>query len=481
MPPTTINDLPSDVLLSIFRIPLLANRQSPLPWNITPTGWDHQILGKWLAYGRSMDMLAFPESIASVCRHWREVMSSVSAFWTRLVIWVGEDPTPLPCVREYLEWSRGHPIDIYILQRPETPAKSEIMATKAQVDAQVKDVMETLAPHMARWAVLCIDLQYSSPLPRPRIELVGRAEKLETLILTFVTDDSTDDFPPTNGEFDMPVLSVLEMGGMHFRQSYVEPSPHVALPASLRGIRLSDYGAHHPPFSLVDLLKSLVTGTRLCGVELTALELDCSYTGPPIDQDRYGISWCDMHFKDMNGDVISELDRLLRFPYVETRTYTRCTLESISAFGGSYYLYLDEIASPMALFGFFSAIPDGFSCHEATFTNCSGLQPQTLQVLSAAMLDTDLWWCRRLQSLNVEGCNRVTSADLRKFVEARRAAHETTGFVDEYDPAFVVASLESLHVHDCCELSDGDREWLDGHIDEVSWDGWAGGHGSLQV
>ena len=58
------------------------------------------------------------------------------------------------------------------------------------------------------------------------------------------------------------------------------------------------------------------------------------------------------HFKDMNGGVINELDRLLRYPHVETRTYTRCTLESISAFGGSYYFYLDEMASlapyPMA-------------------------------------------------------------------------------------------------------------------------------------
>ena len=137
---------------------------------------------------------------------------------------------------------------------------------------KLKGVMETLAPHMARWAVLCIDLQYSSPLPRPRIlvELIGRAEKLETLRLTFVTDDSTDDFPPTNGEFDIPVLSALEMGGMHFRQSYVEPSPHVVSPASLRDICLSDYGAHHPPFPLVDLFKRLVIGNRLCGVKLTS-------------------------------------------------------------------------------------------------------------------------------------------------------------------------------------------------------------------
>ena len=81
MPPTTINDFPSDILLSVFPIPLLANRQFSPFWHITPTGWDNQSLGKWLAYGRSMDMLAFPESIASACRHWREpVMSSVSAF-----------------------------------------------------------------------------------------------------------------------------------------------------------------------------------------------------------------------------------------------------------------------------------------------------------------------------------------------------------------------------------------------------------------
>lgn len=166
---TTINDLPADVLLAIFRVPLLSLRNIRF-WHRSPPGWDDNKLGEWLDHEYWMPRLAFPESIASVCCCWREVMSSVSAFWTRLVIWVGKNPTSLSLIREYIQLSRGHPIAIYILQKS---GYSDTVAAKAEVDSQLKVVMETLAPHMARRSVLQIDMHNASSLPRPHIELVG--------------------------------------------------------------------------------------------------------------------------------------------------------------------------------------------------------------------------------------------------------------------------------------------------------------------
>ncbi|KAH9930999.1 uncharacterized protein B0H18DRAFT_121022 [Fomitopsis serialis] len=53
-----------------------------------------------------------------------EVMSSESIFRARLVISVGEEPTSLARVREYLAWSRSRLIDIYILRRMLSPTSS---------------------------------------------------------------------------------------------------------------------------------------------------------------------------------------------------------------------------------------------------------------------------------------------------------------------------------------------------------------------
>ncbi|KAI0727897.1 hypothetical protein C8Q72DRAFT_837559 [Fomitopsis betulina] len=127
--------------------------------------------------------------------------------------------------------------------------------------------METLAPHMARWSVPHTDIHNASSLPRPHIELVGHAEKLESLRLTFKIDDSTVDIPPSRREYYTPALNRLSIGGMHFRQSYVASFPQVTVPLLLRDICISDYGSHHPPFPLVDLLRCLEAGKKLCHVE----------------------------------------------------------------------------------------------------------------------------------------------------------------------------------------------------------------------
>lgn len=86
-----------------------------------------------------------------------DIQEHSSPFWTRLVVWVGRsDPTPLLRVRQYLELSRKHNLEVNILQRPQ---ESESVQEKAQVRDQVGAVMELLAPHMERWSLLRILLK----------------------------------------------------------------------------------------------------------------------------------------------------------------------------------------------------------------------------------------------------------------------------------------------------------------------------------
>ncbi|TFY51600.1 hypothetical protein EVJ58_g10482 [Rhodofomes roseus] len=194
----SIDDLPPDVLLVIFREVLLTVRQ-PTFKGFFPVGWNDQHLDPWPSYHNLMSPHPFPESITSVCRHWREVMSTVAFFWTRLVIWVGRDPTPLSTVCDYIAWSQNSPLDIHVLCTPE-----ESIEHHTTEKAQVQAVMETLTPHMKRWRVLHMQLFFASSLPRPRIDLVGRASKLVELELLSTVDDcvaSAEEAPPIVGEF----------------------------------------------------------------------------------------------------------------------------------------------------------------------------------------------------------------------------------------------------------------------------------------
>ncbi|EGO30040.1 hypothetical protein SERLADRAFT_379729 [Serpula lacrymans var. lacrymans S7.9] len=62
----------------------------------------------------------FPYAIAAVCTRWREIMSTVPEFWTRVVIiavpHVGSETFQSPThAHSYFEWSRDLILDVTII------------------------------------------------------------------------------------------------------------------------------------------------------------------------------------------------------------------------------------------------------------------------------------------------------------------------------------------------------------------------------
>ncbi|KAH9937334.1 uncharacterized protein B0H18DRAFT_970110 [Fomitopsis serialis] len=355
-------------------------------------------------------------------------MSGVSRYWTRFVIWIGRDPTPLRRVQEYLDWSRGRPLHIYILRRFDL-----------------------------RWRTLCMRLLQSSSLPRPRVDLVGRAKRLETLCLDSVVDDlvgSTETAPSLAGRFDTPALKNLSMCGVHFHESYVKLYPALAMPPQLAFLTITNYNSHNTAFPLIDLLACLLTCRSLCGLELNNLHLDCSYTGPSIRPMHPPYWHVNVDFVDIGGDVVAEYRRLLRHPFPEFTSYTRCLTPTPpgTAHPPTYRTKLEDIKTA--------------TLAETTPDPMAGPQDEAAPI----------WLCPNLQTLKIAGCTQFRSADLRAMLEARRAMHEATGFVEFGDPQFVVSSVRTLFVDDCCELASEDKEWLHANVPNVGWDDWMGGY-----
>ncbi|TFY58686.1 hypothetical protein EVJ58_g6271 [Rhodofomes roseus] len=467
-----INKLPPDVLLLIFHQVRYTIQESP-DGRIPTIGQDDTHLRP--SYQHPTRTYFFSELIASVCRHWREVMSTTSSFWTHLVIWIGEEPTPLSHIRDHLAWSREHLLDICVLSGRPLGAPYSSAMEKAQVDA----TMELLVPHMQRWKTLCMNVLYSTSLPLPRIDLVGRADNLVELEQLFFDNSAVADAADSSviREFHTPRLDVLIMSGLHFRESYVKPFPRHAMPTWLNEVKILGYGAHHPAFPVVDLLRCLVSCEVLDDVELADLALDLSYTGPPVLPPASSWTPC-VCLVGLPGNIIAEYHRLLDYPFAETISYTRCTMERPARLCEWHSLDLNEINSPPSLLSFLLLGQNRFSGNEVSFTDCDGLVPAVLSFIARPLLGGALWPCATVTRLTIDRCERFRSSHLREVLEARRSAHAATGYAEQDDPGFVVNPITELYVSDCCELDPGDKEWFDANVYWVCWDNWWGGTAS---
>ncbi|KAH9924519.1 uncharacterized protein B0H18DRAFT_1011525 [Fomitopsis serialis] len=439
-PRTTVNDLPPDVLLiilrDVFRDALQEFRRRGKLSRATAQFVPRSPFDDFVTDSSRCSA----EHLASVCPQWREAMSSSSIFWAQIVVWTGANPTPLTKIRQYLAWSREQPLHIYVIRRfsPSLEDRTE--------KAHVKAIVELLLPHVQRLKVLCMKLLHSSSLPLPR---------------AFIT----------------PVLEELSMGGVHFLEAYLDALLRSPILPMLTHLFLTGYASHHRPIPLIDLLQCLVLCQHIEVVRFTSLQLDASHTDRSLLQSH---DWgADAHFTDMSGDVIAEFHRLLYYPWGEVLSYTRCSMPSRSVslvhdspLGQSYYLNLNEIEDPEALFHFL--VP----CAEMSICDSDGLQPEVLRALAGPIYTDrgdDVWLCPDLSGLHVSGCRHVSSADLRAVLEARLEAHSATGFAGQDDDGYVVRSVTDLSVRDCGKLAPEDKVWFDKNVESVHWDYWTGG------
>ncbi|TFY59224.1 hypothetical protein EVJ58_g5915 [Rhodofomes roseus] len=480
--PTGINDLPHDVLVLILRDAFSKTRRFFSRTRI----YGQENTTEWASrppYDDRNPEHASAECLASVCPLWREAMSGLSVFWTQLIIWVGTDPTPLSRIRQYLSWSRDHLLEVYVLRRFDP-----FMEDRAE-KGQIKAIFELLLPHVARWKILCMALLHASSLPIPCIDLVGRADNLAELRLDFLVDDaveSIDNLSPPTSNFDTAELETLSMSAVHFREWHVRSFPQRSLPPRLWWLSLTGYASNQAPWTVAELLNTLLTAKQLCVLYLNNVQLDCSHPDPPLARPkRYG--WqVDVTFTDMSAEVIAEYNRLLSDPYVEAVSYIRCSIPngdslSLRPVNSSYNVTLDQIADPLATLYFLTVVAGPFSYAIAHIYDCDGLCPETLSALATTTRtdDGEVFSCFDLRELHIGGCKRFQSSDLRAMLEARYKAHEATGFATEDDEGYVVTSVRELHVHDCCELDPKDKEWLNKHLESVYWDDWKGGTGPL--
>jgi hypothetical protein len=155
----------------------------------------------------------FPHALAMVCSAWREMLSSVPSFWTRVVIAIDGNATPHSLIKGSFEWSRPLPIDVLI-----SPYWSTCDENPGE-DHRVEAVMRYLVPELHRCRSIRFNTVQVSSLP-PLQAFSGQAPLLRGLEFGCTACDPGAEEEPGDVavplELMCPELETLRLDGRNF-------------------------------------------------------------------------------------------------------------------------------------------------------------------------------------------------------------------------------------------------------------------------
>ncbi|KIJ16013.1 hypothetical protein PAXINDRAFT_11051 [Paxillus involutus ATCC 200175] len=231
-------------------------------------------LNWWAVQGSGLPPLAsvdfpsstlFPNALAMVCSAWREILSSVPSFWTRVVIAIDGNATPHCLVKGSFEWSRPLPIDVLIA--PYSSTCDENPGEGHRVEA----VMRYLVPELHRCRSIRFKTIQVSSLP-PLQAFSGQTPLLRELELGCTPYDPWAEEEPGDVAVPLdlvcPELETLHLNGRNFCNvcpTLFESAPSFAydlwlshLP-NLTSLTITHYraGARNDGLSMAGMLCSL--------------------------------------------------------------------------------------------------------------------------------------------------------------------------------------------------------------------------------
>jgi hypothetical protein len=126
------------------------------------------------------EVLSFTYGLWSVCTTWRDIMSLVPQFWTRIIIFLDSPTFSLADVRSHLEWSRDLLIDVTITKNKDHDLFAE---RESDENWRVRNVTVLLHPHIHRCQNISYNVIHSSSLPLLSTDLHGPIPHLKQLHL----------------------------------------------------------------------------------------------------------------------------------------------------------------------------------------------------------------------------------------------------------------------------------------------------------
>jgi hypothetical protein len=173
---------------------------------------------------------SFPlHTVSSVSRLWRDVARNLPEYWSRLVIFIDENFTPLSEVQKQIELSGHVPLDIFVIHRDFDTDDDDDDDEAEREASRVEAVMKLLAPLIPRSRCFVFNVKYSSSLPYISQDFRGHAPDLRVLKLQCMIDDGRSRPPPApeiaaEEEFTFPLLTTVALDGCTFMDACNVPS-----------------------------------------------------------------------------------------------------------------------------------------------------------------------------------------------------------------------------------------------------------------
>jgi hypothetical protein len=445
-----INDCPVELLVLIFKFVFTHSRVSTdvVFSDDSPSAYPT----KWVDNRDLLSPSLFPFALALVCPTWRDILTTIPIFWSRIPIIIDANPTPLHVIQSYLEWSRDVPLDVTVFRKPGT-FDEEDPDEKARVTA----VMDLLAPHVPRCRMLEFDVICSSSLPAPCYEIHGRAAKLEILKLMCRLDDGGNDaynrLPQK--DFSCPVLRILAIDARNFWHSCMSNIRAFWTTNSMEISHFSESESEDSDFHTLYLpavLQTIMEFGDLRSLTLRNIEFD-------LGEEYFGvlpISARSMTFEDVIDETISAIIRMTSTDF-ESLTLTRCSLDLLTDDMFNAQLTLNEIASDEDLTRFLTV----WRGERLYVHNCSSFNDTLLTEMAHEDLETFDFGAPKMEALMISDCPNFSAEKLKEMLDIRIKVY------DEYDEVTLVSQLKVTGSGP--PISREVAQWFEANLDVFRW------------
>ncbi|KIJ16010.1 hypothetical protein PAXINDRAFT_11049, partial [Paxillus involutus ATCC 200175] len=277
----------------------------------------------------------FPNALAMVCSAWREILSSVPSFWTRVVVAIDGNATPLSLIKGSFEWSRPLLIDVLI-----APYSSTCDETPGE-GHRVEAVMRYLVPELHRCRRIRFNTIQVSSLP-PLQAFSGQAPLLRELEFgctpydPWAEEELGDVAVPL--ELMCPGLKTLHLNGRNFCNvcpPLSESAPSFAydlwlshLP-NLTSLTISNYrvGGRNGCLSMAEMLRALQELSSLAYLAIKNVEFDDE--SPSHSYTLSSALWR-LEFSDLANGLYLFFGAVVLQEGIDTLDITRCNVNNVA-------------------------------------------------------------------------------------------------------------------------------------------------------
>ncbi|KAF9456182.1 hypothetical protein BDZ94DRAFT_436756 [Collybia nuda] len=459
-------DLPVETLLMIFKqlfwascvettCPCVDPEECFCRKDISPIAWD-----------QGEDLLAssvFPYAITLVCKRWNILIRSDPTFWTRIVIILDEDPTPLLKIQSQIGLSGELPLDFHVLRRQKERDSREY--------AQSRLIIDFLHSYLYRCRVVVFDLTHNSSLPSITRDLRREAPHLVKLQLRCQIDDGQDYVarPPFQGGSDedfssFSLLEILDIDGKNFADCCMDDSYwEDNLSRSIKhSVTISNYtpvsNEVDEQCTMWDFVTGLASIPQISELHLVNLQFDRDLS-----------HWDDVFMPELPYIELKDLDlefvnRFLGTVVLEDLDHlhiTRCSVRVPFLTLHSAHLTLEQVMHDRYFFG---RILEEWNGTTLEVINLMAFNDDAIRTLLKNTTPEGPH-TRQCRNFIIKDCPNFTVATLKRLITSRNAA-----FLQS-TPSSGVAPRCTLHVSGHGPtLSTEDGDWFFKNLDSFQWD-----------